>query len=154
MMDEPLPVSSESHGERRGVVAVVVREGRLLVIRRSQSVAAPGAYCFPGGGIETGETVEEALRREMREELGVECTLRQTLWENRTTRGVHLTWCEVDLDVDHVITPNPAEVAGFAWHSPQAIRGLRGLLASNIEFLEALARGEFILAGLERGPSE
>ena len=138
--------------ERRGVVAVVVREGRLLVIRRSELVAAPGAYCFPGGGIEEGETVDEALRREMREELGVECAPRRTLWANRTLRGVHLTWCEVELDHGCVITPNPAEVAEFGWHSPSAIRELPGVLASNFEFLDALERREFNLEGL--GPSE
>ena len=57
---------------RRGVVAVVVREARLLVVRRSALVEAPRAYCFPGGGIEPGETESEALRREMVEELAAE----------------------------------------------------------------------------------
>jgi hypothetical protein len=50
--------NAENHGgavRRRGVIAVVVREGRLLVIRRAQCVVAPGAICFPGGGIEPGE---------------------------------------------------------------------------------------------------
>ena len=45
---------------RRGVVAVIVRDQRLLVIRRASGVAAPGMYCFPGGGIEPGEIEEEA----------------------------------------------------------------------------------------------
>ena len=39
---------------RRGVVGVVVRDGRMLVISRSRSVVAPLVYCFPGGGIEAG----------------------------------------------------------------------------------------------------
>jgi hypothetical protein len=34
---------------RRGAVAVVVRDGRMLVIRRARSVVAPLVYCFPGG---------------------------------------------------------------------------------------------------------
>lgn len=46
---------------RHGVVAVVVENRRWLVIRRSQCVVAPGKYCFPGGGIETAETEEQAL---------------------------------------------------------------------------------------------
>ena len=46
---------------RRGVVGVVVEGGRLLVIERSQTVEAPGMFCFPGGGIEPGEA-EQAMR--------------------------------------------------------------------------------------------
>jgi 8-oxo-dGTP pyrophosphatase MutT (NUDIX family) len=131
--------------DRRGVVAVVVRDGRLLVIKRSQSVAAPGAYCFPGGGIEAGESIEEALKREMLEELGVTCGAMRRLWENRTVRGVHLTWCEVELEDPCVIVPNLDEVEDLAWHSPMEIRQLPGLLESNVEFLDALDRGEFSL---------
>ena len=59
-----------AHSSRQGAVAVVVRDDRFLVIRRSANVVAPGAFCFPGGGIEAGETEERALVREFREELG------------------------------------------------------------------------------------
>ena len=55
---------------RYGAVAVVLREKKLLAIQRSFTVAAPGAFCFPGGGIEPGETEEIALARELQEELG------------------------------------------------------------------------------------
>ncbi len=61
----------EARGRRRGVVGVAVREGQLLVIRRSQTVEAPGAYCFPGGAIDPGETEQDALRREFQEELAL-----------------------------------------------------------------------------------
>ena len=65
---------------RRGVVGVVVRDGRMLVIRRSRSVVAPLVYCFPGGGIEAGESEEEALVREFREEIGVTIRPVRRLW--------------------------------------------------------------------------
>lgn len=145
---ELLSQFGEPPSERRGVVAVVANEGRLLVIRRSRHVVAPAAYCFPGGGIEPGENVETALRREMQEELGVACQPRKRLWENRTQRGVYLTWWEVELAPQSVIIPNPAEVDEFGWHTPRGVRELPGLLASNIEFLDALERGDFSLAGL------
>ena len=76
--------------ERRGVVAVVVRDGRFLVIRRSQQVVAPGAFCFPGGGIEPGETEEAALVRELREELDVLVRPIRLVWRSLTPWNVAL----------------------------------------------------------------
>lgn len=49
---------------RRGAVAICVRDGRMLVIRRARSVVAPLTYCFPGGGIEGDESEQQALIRE------------------------------------------------------------------------------------------
>lgn len=50
--------------------AIIIREGKLLLIRRVK----PGEeyYVFPGGGVEAGETPEEALRREMKEEVSLD----------------------------------------------------------------------------------
>ncbi len=130
---------------RRGVVAVVVSEGRLLVIQRSAEVVAPGAYCFPGGGIEAGETQAQALVREIREELLADVVPLRRVWRSVTPWQVELFWWLARLPTDAVLTANPAEVASFGWHTPEVLRQLPGLLASNVAFLDALAAGEISL---------
>lgn len=52
------------------VGGVVVRDGELLLIRRGRGVAA-GRWSLPGGRVEFGETLAEALAREVLEETGL-----------------------------------------------------------------------------------
>ncbi len=54
-----------------GVGAVIWDGARVLLERRGQP-PAQGAWAVPGGLIELGETAEEAIRREVREECGIE----------------------------------------------------------------------------------
>ena len=59
----------------RTIVVGLVRNGGgdLLLCRMSSDRGVfPGQWGLPGGGIEPGETMEQALRRELREELGIE----------------------------------------------------------------------------------
>jgi 8-oxo-dGTP diphosphatase len=131
---------------RRGVVAVVLRGERLLVIQRSAEVVAPGAYCFPGGGIEGDETEPEALVREIQEELGVDVVPVFRVWHSVTPWQVELAWWLARLPDEAEPKPNPAEVAEWGWYTPEAIRRLPGLLESNLAFLDALAAGEICLS--------
>lgn len=52
--------------------AAIVQEGRVLAARRSPAamLQGPGGWEFPGGKVESGETPDEAVVREVREELG------------------------------------------------------------------------------------
>ncbi|MBB5832879.1 (deoxy)nucleoside triphosphate pyrophosphohydrolase [Brachybacterium aquaticum] len=56
----------------RVVGAIVERNGAVFAARRNAERSAGGLWEFPGGKIETGETPEAALRRELQEELGVD----------------------------------------------------------------------------------
>ncbi len=56
-------------------VVVVRDDGRLLLARRSNP-PAQGFWSLPGGGLELGESIHDAARREVLEECGVECVPR------------------------------------------------------------------------------
>jgi ADP-ribose pyrophosphatase YjhB (NUDIX family) len=53
------------------VSAAIFRDGRVLIVRRGRP-PAHGLYTLPGGGVECGETLKEAVTREVREETGLE----------------------------------------------------------------------------------
>ena len=53
--------------------------GRVLIARRPDDKHAGGAWEFPGGKLQPGETAEQALVRELAEELGVQVTRAETL---------------------------------------------------------------------------
>ena len=53
-------------------VALVDVDQRVLIAQRPQGKSLAGLWEFPGGKIETGERPEDALIRELREELGIE----------------------------------------------------------------------------------
>jgi 8-oxo-dGTP diphosphatase len=52
------------------VSAAIFRDGRVLIVRRGRP-PAHGLYTLPGGGVELGETLEQAVTREVREETGL-----------------------------------------------------------------------------------
>lgn len=53
---------------------LILREGRYLIAQRKVGVHLGGLWEFPGGKCERGESLEDCLRRELREELGIEIT--------------------------------------------------------------------------------
>ncbi len=122
-----------------GVVAVVARDGRYLVVRRASGVVAPGAWCFVGGAIEAGESEEQALVREFREEVGGLISPLRRIWEYFSPDGrLRLYWWSAEL-LDDDLRPNPAEVAELRWCTPAEMRALPDLLPSNREFLDQTA---------------
>jgi len=54
--------------------ALVDKDGRVMVAQRPKGKSMAGLWEFPGGKIETGETPEAALIRELKEELSIDVT--------------------------------------------------------------------------------
>src|SRR5437016_2093750 len=67
---------TESGGGSRATtsvaIAVLWRDGRVLVRQRRQDETLAGLWEFPGGKVQAGESPERAARREVREEMRVE----------------------------------------------------------------------------------
>jgi 8-oxo-dGTP diphosphatase len=57
------------------VAALIVQDGKILICQRTRHQTMPLKWEFPGGKIEPGEELEEALRRELDEELGVRAAI-------------------------------------------------------------------------------
>ena len=124
----------------QGVVVVVHRAGRFLMIKRAQGILAGGAWCFVGGSIEHGELQAEAAVREFREEVAGVVRPTRKIWEYTRPDGkLLLHWWLAELD-DGPLIANPAEVAEIRWCSPEEIESLPDLLESNRAFMNEVGR--------------
>ncbi len=142
-----LPYSPTANRRNRkcGVIGVLFREERLLIIRRSLTVNAPGKLCLPGGGIEIGESEEEALIREMQEEISVNVEPIRLCHRSVTPWGTQLAWWIADILDEAEPVANPEEVAEIHWMTPLDIERATNVLPSLPEFLSQWRAGQIDL---------
>ena len=129
--------------------ALVDGEGRVLLQQRPVGKALAGLWEFPGGKLEPGESPEEALVRELREELDIMVTadaLEPAGFATEALPGRHL------LLLLYVIrswqgVPVALEADGLTWCEPAPpadgplVRQLRSYLADNTTSIGAADRG-------------
>jgi mutator protein MutT len=114
------------------VGAVVVDDDRLLLIRRGRGPAA-GEWSVPGGRVESGETVAEAVVRELFEETGLEGVCGDLLgWVERIGDDHHFVILDftvtlLDPEVAPVAGDDAAEVAWFPLFDVAEQRLVEGL---------------------------
>ncbi len=119
-------------------VAVLIRsDGAVLLARRPRGKAYAGYWEFPGGKVEAGEPVAQALRREIREELGIEIE-RAYSWITRVFTYPH---AKVRLHFHRVYLwrgePQALEHEALSWQRPEAVT-LDPLLPANGPVLRGL----------------
>jgi 8-oxo-dGTP diphosphatase len=107
------------------VGAVIVRDGLVFAARRSAGRSAGGLWEFPGGKVEPGEDPEEALLRELREELAVDVTVGELVTRAETRVGRHLVdlacyWVRLLGAEPRTSTDHQA----LAWLAPEDLDGL------------------------------
>lgn len=105
-------------------VALVDRDGRVLLARRPEGKAMAGLWEFPGGKVHAGETPEAALIRELAEELGIdthESCLAPLTFASHAYDDFHLL---MPLYVCRVWRgrPEPREGQRLAWVRPSEMR--------------------------------
>ncbi|ROR14838.1 pyrimidine (deoxy)nucleoside triphosphate diphosphatase [Erwinia sp. JUb26] len=57
------------------VAAMILRDGRLLLAQRGPQGDQPGLWEFPGGKVDAGESQQQALARELKEELAIDAVI-------------------------------------------------------------------------------
>jgi A/G-specific adenine glycosylase len=139
-MQNELPVSETraplAH-KQIGVAVIWNQQGQILIDRRLQSGLLGGLWEFPGGKIEPNETVEDCIRREIQEELGIEIEV-----------GAHLitidhayTHFRVTLNVHHCRylsgEPQPLECEEVRWVEPETLSEYAFPVA-NVKIIEAI----------------
>jgi 8-oxo-dGTP pyrophosphatase MutT (NUDIX family) len=132
-----------SEGGRHAVVGVLYENKQFLVIRRSLKVRAPGLICFPGGGIEPGESLVEAVKRELFEEINLSVGVVGHLWTSQTRWGAKLEWMLCQRLEGHEPEANPEEVSEVMWKTAESLLGRDDLLGSMPDFLAEYDRGRF-----------
>jgi mutator protein MutT len=121
--------------------AVIEDRGRFFVTRRQKGVHLEGLWEFPGGKCDPGESLEDCLRRELKEELGVDATIGDELFSvthDYPDRRVELHFLSCALD-------RPPE--------PLLGQEMRWIARRDLDSLRFPPADEQLIALLQRGSS-
>lgn len=77
--ERPLRMASKTIPTRLAAAGVIWRQGKVLVARRPRHKLLGGLWEFPGGKAEGDESIDQTLKRELREELDVEVIIKEPI---------------------------------------------------------------------------
>ncbi len=115
------------HNPRPTVSAIIAKDGKVLLCKRATG-PCKGKWDLPGGFLEEGESAEEGLRREMREELGVEIKIEKLIGVIGPTHYRFDGQDNYNMDIYYLAEPigepkpvSNSEVAEIAWFDPDKL---------------------------------
>ena len=137
---QPAPVQTPKT-ELTVAAALIVRDSKLLVCQRHRNDSHGLEWEFPGGKVEPGESPAQALKRELREELGVDATIGEELF--RTTHRYGDSQSQFQLiffraDIDDSATLQNLVFEQFEWADISALPQYN-FLAADKELIRLLA---------------
>ncbi|MFO0688642.1 MAG: (deoxy)nucleoside triphosphate pyrophosphohydrolase [Myxococcota bacterium] len=106
------------------VGAAILEAGRCLVAQRGPSMSLAGLWEFPGGKVEARETPQQALVRELREELAIEVEVGPWLGRGESRTGARAVVLDVYAATRVAGEPVPREHAALCWIGPDEIDAL------------------------------
>ncbi len=122
------------------VAGVIKRDNKVFCCQRGNKGENAYKWEFPGGKIETGETREEALKREIREELNCEIRINNYITtinhEYETfSLTMHIYWCKL-LDTEPMLIEHNA----FKWCDESELNNL-DFAKADYKFLDLIKKG-------------
>jgi 8-oxo-dGTP diphosphatase len=123
------------------VAAVIEAHGKILVCQRRRGDTFELMWEFPGGKVKPGETLQQALARELREELGANAEIGAELFRTthryeKLAEPIELTFFSASVAPD---TVRNLVFEAMEWHAPRALLELNFLPADR-EFVAMLAQ--------------
>src|ERR1700722_2742352 len=123
------------------VAALILRDSKILVCQRHRDDTRALQWEFPGGKVEPGETPQEALARELQEELGITATIGRELFRTRHRYREFRSELELiffQANVDRSALLQNLVFEGFEWGAPATLPQYNSLQADK-EFVAFLA---------------
>ena len=98
-------------------------QGRVLITRRAPQTHQGGLWEFPGGKVEPGETIVDALARELKEELGVTVLISEPFMTLEHDYGDQCVFLAVHRVTSWRGEPSGMEGQPLAWQQPKNLTG-------------------------------
>ncbi|MSR78516.1 MAG: 8-oxo-dGTP diphosphatase MutT [Candidatus Omnitrophica bacterium] len=130
--------------------AIVEKNGKILIAQRKPDSFLGGCWEFPGGKREPGETMENCVVREIREELGIEIRTRELLRNDSfhyPQKIVHLSFYLCDWVSG---TAQKIDCQDFRWVDPDELKEYTFPIGDENMLSELIAK-KHIYFGLQRG---
>lgn len=110
--------------------AFIYKDNRALIVKRSETETfAPGHWELPGGSIEYGETVEDGITREIKEETGLNVNLGNTFHQftyvsdRSETHYIEVIVMANLQDPEQEVKLNPLEHSEYKWVTKEEFKG-------------------------------